>query len=753
MVLIRQDFTPRLYQETILATATQHNTLVVLPTGLGKTAIAALLAAQRLNNHANGKILFLAPTKPLAQQHLNTFKEFFTFPEESFALFTGHVKPEKRARLWREATFIFSTPQGLENDIISRKITLEDVILLIVDEAHRATGDYAYVFITKHYHAVARHERILGLTASPGSNEDTIKEVCTNLYIEKIEVRTYDDPDVKDYVQQLDVMWEHVTLTPTIKKIRDYLQSCYDSRLQEAHSLGYLPGKTDNYNKSTILSLQGALIAKTAHGERTQPLLRTISLLAEALKIQHALELCETQTINALHQYFSQLQTQARKTKVKAVQRLVNDVRFRSAVILTHNLLEKGEEHPKIPLLKKIIGTHLTNNHQKIIIFTQYRDTAVTIQQHLTGITSKIFVGQAKKGTTGMSQKEQKRILDEFREGLFNVLIATSVAEEGLDIPSVDVVIFYEPIPSAIRTVQRRGRTGRHTAGKVIVLVTKNTRDEAYRWAAHHKEKQMYRNLKKIKQHYTPTTPQREEQQSLTNFSNEATITVDYREKGSPVMKALINAGARLELAQLPTGDYKINDITIEYKTVKDFVDSIIDGRLLSQLTELRKTYKPLIIIEGKEDLYAQRNINPESIRGMIATITTSYQIPLIRTMSSHETAMMILTLARRENKERTERHYHTHKPWSLKEQQERIVASLPGVEATLAKKLLEHFGTVTNVMNATTQALQDVPLIGPKKAQHIRQLLDATYDNAKNNTTHSQHHSQSTSQKNEHPQ
>ena len=114
-----------------------------------------------------------------------------------------------------------------------------------------------------------------------------------------------------------------------------------------------------------------------------------------------------------------------------------------------------------------------------------------------------MFVGQLKKLDTGLSQKEQKKVLDEFREGLFNVLVATSIAEQGLDIPNVDTVIFYEPIPSAIRQIQRRGRTGRHKQGKVIVLMTKNTMDEAFRWSAHHKEKRMYRNLEDLKRKLT----------------------------------------------------------------------------------------------------------------------------------------------------------------------------------------------------------------------------------------------------------
>src|SRR3989338_4789415 len=177
-------FIPRLYQETILATCALKNTLVVLPTGMGKTGIALLLAVQRLKQHPGSKIVILAPTKPLAEQHLTTFKQFLEVPESIFALFTGEIPPEERAFLLRTASIIFSTPQGLENDVLGEKINLKNVSLLVFDEAHRAVGDYSYVFLAKQYLRKADFPRVLALTASPGSDLEKIEEVCRNLQIE-----------------------------------------------------------------------------------------------------------------------------------------------------------------------------------------------------------------------------------------------------------------------------------------------------------------------------------------------------------------------------------------------------------------------------------------------------------------------------------------------------------------------------------------------------------------------------------------
>lgn len=732
MSLLTTSFQPRLYQETIFSTTANENTLVVLPTGLGKTAIAAMLSAHRLEQHPEKKIVFLAPTKPLAQQHLNTFKELFGLAEEKFVLFTGSVPPEKRVKLWETATFIFSTPQGMENDVISRKILLENVSLLIFDEAHRATGDYAYVYLAEQYHAVAKNERILALTASPGSDEASIKNVCENLFIQTIEVRSVDDTDVKPYVQDLDVTYVTVQLNQELKRVKNFLQTSYESKLQAASALGIVEGNARHYNKTTLLQLQRALHAQTAHGEKSYELLKSISLLAEALKLQHALELIESQTLSATIEYLHQLQALSRTSKTKATQNLVKDINFKSAVMVAERLLEQGIEHPKITELRSLVTKELLlSKHKKMIIFTQFRDTATTIKKSLQDIDSaEIFVGQAKKKETGLTQKQQKEMIERFREGEFPILIATSVAEEGLDIPSVDTVIFYEPVPSAIRTVQRRGRTGRHDSGKMYMLITKDTRDEGYRWSAHHKEKRMYRTIHQLKKTFKPSL--KKEQPILQDYESEEqpVITVDYREKGSLVMKALLKEGVKLDLKQLAVGDYHItDDIVVEYKNVKDFVDSIIDGRLLSQLSELRTKYKPILIIEGQEDLYAQRRVSPAAIRGMMATIISSYHIPLLRTTSPADTAGVLLALAKRTQSSEKQYNPHTSKPWSLQEQQEYVISSLPGIGPKLAKPLLEKFGSVSSVMNASVEDLQEIDLIGEKKAKSIRELLNASYE------------------------
>jgi len=344
-----KNFTPRLYQETILATAVNKNTLVVLPTGMGKTNIFLMLAAQRIKQYPNSKIVLIGPTKPLVLQYYDVFTRYFDIEESKLAVFTGMVSPEKRSKLWEDSKIIFSTPQGLENDIISGRINLEEVSLLGVDEAHRAVGDYAYVFIAKQYQKKAKFPRILALTASPGSDMEKIMEVCKNLYVEEIEIRTDKDPDVKPYIQEINIEWVKVVLPEIFLEIQKYLNDYLHERFEKLKKWGILRRTNLRFvNKTDLLALQAQLRGRASSGERDFVLWNAISLLAEIMKIYHGLELLETQGVVSLYNYLEKIQNESYNTKVKAVKNIVKDLNFRSALIKTEKLWNDGIEHPKL---------------------------------------------------------------------------------------------------------------------------------------------------------------------------------------------------------------------------------------------------------------------------------------------------------------------------------------------------------------------------------------------------------------------
>lgn len=730
-----KDFKPRLYQETILDTCSKHNTLVVLPTGMGKTAIAIMMAAHRLSLYPESKILFLAPSKPLAAQHMNAFRKNFDIAEGQMELFTGEIKPEKREVAWKNAKIIFSTPQGMSNDVVGSRITLEDVSCLILDEAHKAIGDYDYVWLAKNYHSKAKYERILCLTASPGSNTDKILEVCKNCFIEEIEVRTKDDEDVKPYIQEIEIEYVPIELPDSLKEVKKFFEKSMQSKLEKLKSFG-MGGMQKS--KGDLLQMQKDLHGRLARGEKDFALWSALSLTAEAIKVQHNLELLESQGVSAAITFATKVKEEGENGKSKATKNLLKDENFQIAYSKLSSLAAEEIEHPKIEKLKNIVIDETKNNKEcKIIIFTQFRDSASRISSGLNqieGTECKIFVGQTKKGNTGMSQKEQISLMQDFREGKFNVLVATSVAEEGIDIPSVNLVVFYEPVPSAIRQIQRRGRTGRLEKGKVIMLMTKNTVDEAYRWSANRKEKKMHQSLKTIKLKLKETNTKK--QQVLTDYpvKEKFKVIADTREQSSGVLKILSDMDADIKLQSLITADYIVSGrVGIERKSVSDFASSIIDRRLLMQLRELKNNFeKPLIIIEGTEDIYSVRNIHPNAIRGMLATIAVSYGIPILYSKDNNDTAELIMSIAKREQGDET-KDFNMHqepKPLTQKELQEYIVQSLPNIGSSLAKSLLKEFKSVKGIFNADVEELRKVEKIGEKKAEDIKKIIESDYDN-----------------------
>ncbi|MBS3064044.1 MAG: DEAD/DEAH box helicase family protein [DPANN group archaeon] len=385
----------RLYQQTILNSAINQNTLVVLPTGLGKTHIAIALSAARLKE--NSKILVLAPTKPLILQHMQTFSEFFE-PADKLALLTGEVSPNERKILWNDSKIIFSTPQTIRNDIIYGQIKLTDVSLIVFDEAHRAIGDYAYVFIAENYAKTAPNSKILALTASPGSEEYKINDVCKNLFIDKIEYRSRDDSEVKDYVKEIEIHYKSVELPDEIIAIKSRLERALQFRIDKLHRYGFLTNKSAIITKKALLHLQ--LTLRNQYRKKNFAVARGISVCASVIKLKHMLGLAESESLTALNEYFENLLEISKTTKTKAVKELVGDFNVNAAHILTLNALENNIEHPKLNLLKTIIEEQINlKPTSKILVFTEYRANIPKILDTLSPIKmdAHYFIGQGKK--------------------------------------------------------------------------------------------------------------------------------------------------------------------------------------------------------------------------------------------------------------------------------------------------------------------------------------------------------------------
>ena len=720
----------REYQETIFSTAVDANTLVVLPTGLGKTVIAAMLAAHNLYSSPQSKVLFLAPTRPLAVQHHTTFKNLLNI--ENMVVLTGMDAVEDRRKLWDDNRVIFATPQTIENDIM-RGLNLKDVSLIIFDECHRCVGEYAYVYIASEYMRTASHPLILGLTASPSADKETIKEITNNLGIQKVEARTERDSDVEKYVHETKIDWVRVELPDEFKKIIKDIEELLRKDLHLLKEQGFLEtASLVKINKRSLLELQAEIRKNITAG---QECFLAASLAASALKMHHALELLETQGTSSLDSYFDRLS----KQKSKAIKRLFADELMIGIVRAVHDLNVLGLDHPKLEKLTEIVKKH---PKQKIIVFTQYRDSVDKIVEVLekNSISAHEFIGQASKGDNkGMTQKKQIETLNNFREGKYNALVATSVAEEGLDIPAVDLVIFYEPTPSEIRSIQRRGRTGRSAAGRVIVLMAKDTRDEAYYWASYHKEKKMRSivgALQEGKGFEKKDSAQKmlasyETKEATTMEEKKALIYVDSRERCTSILDYLWK-NALIEIATLPVGDYILSDrVVVERKTVEDFLSSLMDKRLFVQAGDISRNFtSPILILEGTDDIYSLRGISENAVRGAIASLSIDFGIRIIRTENETDTAKFLHLIAKREqlDENRSVSLRGEKKPALLEEKQRFILESLPNVSSVLAKRLLEKFGSVQNVVNASKKELNEVEGIGEAKADEIVNTIRSRY-------------------------
>ncbi|MFL6379098.1 MAG: helicase-related protein [Nitrososphaeraceae archaeon] len=496
----------RSYQKAISQSCCYRNTLVILPTSLGKTIVALLVCANMLYKYKDMRVLVMAPTRPLVSQHMMSFLSALKVLQEETACVTGKTLPEYRSAVWnqRRIRLLFATPEVVKNDISERRLSLSDFSLLVFDEAHRAVKDYAYTSIARHYIQQSSNPLLLALTASPGAERKRVQEVCDNLFVENMEYRTEEDPDVKPYVNPIDVKWEWFNLPEEYMYVISLLRSVLDEKLKWLIQRGIVTKNRIDWIFKRDLIQAGDLLRynlELTMEEQRGPIYIALSNQSAALSLMYCIELMGSQGSYSLKAFLDR----AEKDDSKTQSFLRRDPRILEAKALISGI---QKEHPKVKRVLELVKQHLqssVNGHEesrsRILIFTQYRDTA----RHITDILSKSsirssrFVGQAKRqGDEGMRQEEQATVLELFRNGEFNVLVATSIAEEGLDIPEVDLVIFYEPIPSEIRYIQRKGRTGRKSAGSVIILAANETVDRRYHLASQRRIEMMHKRLSNI---------------------------------------------------------------------------------------------------------------------------------------------------------------------------------------------------------------------------------------------------------------
>ncbi len=481
--LLRDDLIEfREYQESIALKAVEKNTLVVIPTALGKTIIAIIALSILIRD--GGKGIFLAPTRPLVHQHATNLRKLLTLDEAEIVEVTGETKKKERRERYQSARVIVSTPQVISNDFSLLEDIKNDVKVVIFDEAHRAIGNYSYVEIAEFF----RESRIIATTASPGGDREKIEEIIKNLKIVELEVRDENSPDVVAYIKGIEIEQVRIPTPDGVAEIIGVLREMLGEMVRKLESFSL---RLQGHSRKELIDLGDYIFSEIRRGNRY--LYSALRIRTHAILIDYLLEFAETQGILPFQAYLEEMKKKGGNAKKIMADKRISYIEERVESLLKQPL----DKHT--PKISKIIEILRGRSYEKAIVFCHYRITANILSEILRGegFSCEKFIGQSSgKEGKGMSQKEQTTTLQLFREGKIKVLVATQVGEEGLDVPSADTVIFHEPVASEVRSIQRRGRTGRFGRGKVYVLTMENTRDFSYYYSAGRKEKKMKNILK-----------------------------------------------------------------------------------------------------------------------------------------------------------------------------------------------------------------------------------------------------------------
>ena len=553
----------RAYQLEAVDVALSSSTLLVLPTAAGKTAVAWMAIAEMLEK-TNGWALMIAPTAALVKQHLDDLELVFDKDLIKPISMSGAIPPSKREGMWNKGRLVVSTPQVVRNDVNRGLLDLSDCCLLIIDEAHHSTGERAEAQVADLYLELANEPLILGMTASPGSNTEKVQEICNRLRVGRIHLRTSEDNMLSEHLANLDIEELKVRVPDEIRELAEPLVRWQESIVERERRLGryVMPGAVTHRGLANAMERANLAVRRgqaDAYG--------SMSRIGLAMSLHHLINHLLCQGLAAAKEFLDRKET-GEDAEKKNTRNLLRDSRIRS---LRDSLAEMPESHSKVGAVRRLVRERIRRDPEsRIIVFATYRDTVSALETallNLKDVRPIQFIGQSKRGSgTGLTPKQQVERIESFRAGEGNVLIATSVGEEGLDIPTADLVIFYEPVASEIRTIQRRGRTGRQRDGDVVVLIAEDTRDEGARAAAIRREQNMHRAVARVGRKLARST--HVDLSNLSNFSvvengskiSATEFVIAVRKKNRPVLKEVeetTDQNESTDSGQLPPSTFR----------------------------------------------------------------------------------------------------------------------------------------------------------------------------------------------------
>ncbi|XP_041121529.1 Fanconi anemia group M protein isoform X2 [Polyodon spathula] len=498
------------YQFSISQAALFQNTLVCLPTGLGKTFIAAVVMYNFYRWYPSGKIVFLAPTKPLVAQQIEACYKVMGIPQEHMAEMTGSTQALSRRELWSQRRVFFLTPQVMVNDLSREACPAVQIKCVVFDEAHKALGNHAYCQVVRELGNHTRQFRVLALSATPGSDARAVQQVISNLLVSHIELRSEECPDIQAYSHQRSVEKFVVPLGEGLKAHQNkYLQvlEVFAGRLVR---LNVLP-RRDIHN----LTKYQLVLAREQFRNNPHPHIAVAQKgtvegdFALCISLYHGYELLLQMGIRSLF-LFMQGIMDGTKGMTRARNELSRNPDFMGLYQQMEAMFVDSSgasatradrpfvySHPKLRKLEEVVVEHFQcwslregqpcpGGVTRVMIFSSFRESvqeiAEMLSRHQPLIQVMTFMGQssAGKGVRGFTQKEQLEVVKRFREGGYNTLVSTCVGEEGLDIGELDLIVCFDAQKSPIRLVQRMGRTGRKRQGRIVVILAEGREERTY---------------------------------------------------------------------------------------------------------------------------------------------------------------------------------------------------------------------------------------------------------------------------------
>ncbi len=508
--------TIRDYQYSIVQRGLYHNLLVALPTGLGKTFIAATIMLNWFRWTVDAQIVFVAPTKPLVSQQVQACFGIAGIPRSQTTLLTGATPPGVRAEEWLTKRVFFMTPQTLINDLKTGCCDPKKIVLVVVDEAHRATGGYAYVEVINFIQRFNTSFRVLALTATPGATVEAVQQVIDGLNISRVEIRTEESIDIRQYVHTRKtetVLFDHSDeMTMLMDLFSKSMQPVLDKLNQQNAYWAKDPMTLTAFGLTEARQKWSNSPAGRNANFGLKGMVNTIFTVLASLA--HAIELLKFHGIGPFYHNLLRFrnETQSGEKGSKYRKQVNESPHFQKMMTRVQSWINDADfiGHPKLDYLRNVVLNHFLDagegrgaaqgappSSTRIMVFVHYRDSAeevvTVLKRNEPMIRPHVFVGQASsKGSEGMDQKKQQDIIEKFKKGVYNTIVATSIGEEGLDIGEVDLIICYDSSASPIRMLQRMGRTGRKRAGNIVLLLMRGKEENSFIRAKDNYEKMQH---------------------------------------------------------------------------------------------------------------------------------------------------------------------------------------------------------------------------------------------------------------------